>query len=86
MIWFKYLLFISTKVTFFAPLLAASKPIIPEPANISKNDFSFKEPIVSKKLFQGFCESQDFKTFSYKYIATKYFTKFKNYVIVHNIN
>ena len=24
-------------------------------------------------------------TFSYKYIATKYFTKFKNYVIVHTI-
>mgnify|MGYP007000338812 CR=1 len=51
MIWFKYFLFISTKVTFLAPLLAASKPIIPEPEKISKNDFSFKGPIVSKKLF-----------------------------------
>ena len=52
MILFKYLLFISTKVTFFAPLLAASKPIIPEPANISKKDFSYKGPIVSKKLLR----------------------------------
>ena len=52
MIRFKYLLFISTKVTLLAPLLAASKPIIPEPENISRNDFSLKDPTESKKLFR----------------------------------
>ena len=39
-------------MTFLAPLLAASKPIMPEPAKISRNDFFSKGPIVSKKLFR----------------------------------
>ena len=34
-----------------APLLAASKPTIHEPANKSKNNFPSSDPMVSKKLF-----------------------------------
>ena len=43
--------------------------------------------ILLKNTLQGF-KSMIVKgiiTFSYKYIAKKYFTKFRNYVIVHTI-